>query len=301
MSFKSSNYIFDKYRALYGSSDETTTPSNETKITASDGATDDNFGSSVAVGSGIICVGTYRHSFASGAVYVFDLDGTQLTKIAGNAIFPPLPIFSGFGKAIAVGSGRICVGTYREDDNGPVSGAAFLYDLDGTLLAKIKPSDGATTDVFGNRGSVAVGSGRIVIGAYGDDDNGSGSGSAYIFDLDGTQLAKIKASDGASNDQFGISVAVGSGRICVGALWDDDNGSNSGSAYIFDLDGTQLAKITASDGATSNFFGVSTAVGSGRIVVSAHIDDDNGPFSGSAYIYETPKVYTPYDLKYNEI
>ena len=300
MSFKSSNYIFDKYRALYGSSDETTTPSNETKITASDGATDDNFGSSVAVGSGIICVGTYRHSFASGAVYVFDLDGTQLTKIAGNAIFPPLPIFSGFGKAIAVGSGRICVGTYREDDNGPVSGAAFLYDLDGTLLAKIKPSDGATNDYF-SRGAVAVGSGRIVVGAYGDDDNGSASGSAYIFDLDGTQLAKIKPSDGATNDYFGSSVAVGSGRICVGAYGDGDNGNFSGSAYIFDLDGTQVAKIDASDGATSDFFGVSTAVGSGRIVVGAHLDDDNGSLSGSAYIYETPKVYTPYDLKYNEI
>ena len=116
-----------------------------------------------------------------------------------------------------------------------------------------------------------------------------------------TTETKIKPSDGAAADIFGQSVALGSGRIVVGSYGDDDNGSYSGSAYIFDLDGTQLAKITASDGATSNFFGVSTAVGSGRIVVSAHIDDDNGPFSGSAYIYETPKVYTPYDLKYNEI
>ena len=38
--------------------------------------------------------------------------------------------------------------------------------------------------------SVAVGNGKIVVGASGDD-NGSSSGSAYIFDLDGNQLAKI--------------------------------------------------------------------------------------------------------------
>ena len=71
---------------------------------------------------------------------------------------------------------------------------------------------------------------------------------------------KITASDGASSDLFGFSVAVGNGRIVVGAYGD---GSFSGSAYIFDLDGTQLAKITASDGAAGDYFGISVAVGNG--------------------------------------
>ena len=102
---------------------------------------------------------------------------------------------------------------------------------------------------------------------------------------------KITASDGAASDYFGWSVAVGSGRIVVGAYGDDDNGSTSGSAYIFDLNGNQLIKITASDGAASDNFGISVAVGSGRIVVGAFYDDDKG----SAYIYETPQVYTLYD------
>jgi len=63
-----------------------------------------------------------------------------------------------------------------------------------------------------------------------------------------------------------------------------------------------LAKITPSDGAASDFFGNSVAVGNGRIVVGASGDDnDNGFNSGSAYIYETPRVYTPYDLIYNEV
>ena len=195
--------------------------------------------------------------------------------------------------------------TFKTSSKSLIStGEPFLWGSNDTTTTpssetKITASDGATGDRFGY--TVAVGSGRICVGAYADDDNASTTGSAYIFDLDGTQLAKITASDSALSDRFGWSVAVKCGRIVVGTPYDDDNGSNSGSAYIFDLDGTQLAKITASDGATSNFFGVSTAVGSGRIVVSAHIDDDNGPFSGSAYIYETPKVYTPYDLKYNEI
>jgi hypothetical protein len=253
------------------------------KITASDGAADDYFGDSVAVGSGRIVVGAYRdddNGSRSGSAYIYDLDGNQLSKITASDGAAD----DYFGFSVAVGSGRIVVGAYQDDDNGFNSGSAYIFDLDGNQLAKITASDGASADNFGD--SVAVGSGRIVVGAFGDDDNGSASGSAYIFDLDGNQLSKITASDGASSDWFGRSVAVGSGRIVVGAYQDDDNGSLSGSAYIYDLDGNQLAKITASDGAAYDYFGFSVAVGSGRIVVGAYLDDDNGTDSGSAYIFD---------------
>src|SRR6056300_112714 len=257
------------------------------KITASDGAAYDNFGISVAVGSGRIVVGAfgddYEPNTEQGSAYIFDLDGTQLAKItasdgAGGA---------NFGYSVAVGCGRIVVGAYGDADNGSNSGAAYIFDLDGNQLAKITASDGAAFDQFGN--SVAVGNGRIVVGAPYDEV--VDIGSAYIFDLDGTQLAKITASDAGGYDQFGTSVAVGSGRIVVGALLDDDNGNNSGSAYIFDLDGNQLAKITASDNAANDNFGRVVAVGSGRIVVGAEGDDDNGSDSGSAYIYNTNEYY----------
>jgi len=257
------------------------------KITASDGAADDEFGYSVAVGSGRIVIGAYQdddNGGSSGSAYIFDLDGNQLAKITAS----DGAANDQFGASVAVGSGRIVVGA-----NGSNSGSAYIFDLDGNQLAKITASDGAADDLFGY--SVAVGSGRIVVGAFGDDDDGSNSGSAYIFDLDGTQLAKITASDAAADDRFGYSVAVGSGRIVVGAFGVDDNGTNSGSAYIFDLDGNQLAKITASDGADTDLFGYSVAVGSGRIVVGAYGDADNGSNSGSAYIYETPQVYNLYD------
>src|SRR6056300_1475613 len=109
--------------------------------------------------------------------------------------------------------------TYSQYDN-----KTGLFSTEGALdlttapsnEKKITASDGAANDRF-SRWSVAVGCDRIVVGAYGDDDNGTDSGSAYIFDLDGTQLAKITASDGAGGDLFGESIAIGSGRIVVGA------------------------------------------------------------------------------------
>ena len=264
-----------------GGYDNTTLPSNETKITASDGAGGDRFGGSVAVSSGRIVVGAPNdddNGSNSGSAYIFDLNGTQLAKITASDVGS----FS-FGQSVAIGSDRIVVGAHS-GDNGIGSGSAYIFDLDGNQLAKIRASDGAVNDLFGN--SVAVGSGRIVVGAYGNDDNGSDSGSAYIFDLYGNQLAKITASDGAAEDYFGHSVAVGSGRIVVGAYGDDVNGSGTGSVYIFDLDGNQLAKINASDGAVNDSFGFSVAVGLGRIVAGAYLDDVNGTFSGSAYIFD---------------
>ena len=81
--------------------------------------------------------------------------------------------------------------------------------------------------------------------------------------------------------------------------------SRSGIPAMYDTGDLDTApsnetKITASDGASSDRFGGSVAVGSGRIVVGAYDDDDNGGSSGSAYIYETPNVITPYDLQDQE-
>ena len=247
-------------------------------LTASIGQTNQYFGNSVAVGSGKIVIGSRGFSSNKGAAYIYDLDGTNENRITAS----DGAASDQFGRSVAVGCGKVVVGSYDDDVNSNIDqGSVYIYDLDGTNENRITASDGGGYDRFGN--SVAVGCGRIVVGSSLDDDNGEASGSAYIFDLNGNQLAKITASDGATNDAFGSSVAVGSGIIVVGAPYDDDNGDASGSAYIFDLNGNQLAKITPSDGAADDWFGYSVAVGSGRIVVGAYRDES---ITGSAYVFD---------------
>ena len=256
----------------------------------------DNFGYSVAVGSGRIVVGARYdadNGSSSGSAYIFDLNGNFINKIDGTG-GTGAATFDYFGQVVAVGSGRIVVGAHADDDNGSESGSAYIFDLDGNFINKINGTGGtgaAANDEFGK--TVAVGSGRIVVGADGDDDNGLSSGSAYIFDLDGNFINKINGAYGtgaAGSDLFGLSVAVGSDRIVVAARYDDDNGlSESGSAYIFDLDGNFINKINGAHGTGANaadYFGTSVAVGSGRVLVGARQDDDNGTDSGSAYIFD---------------
>ena len=202
-----------------------------------------------------------------------------------------------FGYSVAVGNNRIVVGAYGDDDVENGSGAAYIFDLDGNQLAKIKPSDPGVNDYFGY--SVAVGNGRIVVGSRYDDDVVETSGSAYIYDLEGNFIKKINGHGGGTDNNvktFGNSVAVDNGRIVVGAVLDSTDGTSSGAAYIFDLDGVQLAKIRpplfSGYGERSlQYFGTQVAVGNGRIVVGATgyhngVEDVPGLRQGSAYVYD---------------
>ncbi|MCH8807510.1 MAG: FG-GAP repeat protein, partial [Planctomycetes bacterium] len=112
------------------------------------------------------------------------------------------------------------------------------------------------------------------------------TGTAY-GDL-GDQLAKLLPDDGAAGDLFGHSVAISGATAIVGTPYDDDNGIDSGSAYLFDITtGRQIAKLLADDGATHHDFGVSVAISGATAIVGATRDDDNGNASGSAYLFAT--------------
>jgi hypothetical protein len=138
---------------------------------------------------------------------------------------------------------------------------------------------------------VAIDGNTALIGAYGDDDNGDYSGSAYIFRFNGStwvQEAKLLASDGAAYDYFGYSVAIYGNTALVGAESDDDNGSSSGSAYIFRFNGStwvEKPKLLAPDGAAWDDFGHSVAIDGNTALVGAYGDDDKGDSSGSAYVF----------------
>jgi len=153
---------------------------------------------------------------------------------------------------------------------------------------KLLASDGAPNDNFGlwvdNDGDAAL------IGAWNDDDNGVDSGSVYVFTRTGTtwtQQAKLLPSDGAAGDQFGFMVAISGDTALVGANWDDDNGDNSGSVYVFTRTGTtwtQQQKLLASDGQAGDRFSLCYLDGD-TALIGAFYDDDNGVDSGSAYIF----------------
>ena len=258
------------------------------KFTASDGAANDYFGWSVSVSGDYTIVGALRDNSA----YVFERSGSswsQAAKLTASGSAKG----DWFGRSVSISGNYVIIGAYGEDINGANSGSAYVFERSGSSwsqAAKLTASDSAAGDSFGN--SVSISGDYAIVGAIGDDDNGNHTGSAYVFERSGSswiQTAKITASDGAAEDFFGGSVSISGDYAIVGASADDDNGNLSGSAYIFEQSGSswsQTAKLTASDGAIEDYFGLSVSVSSDYAIVGAYGDDDNSVSSGSAYIFE---------------
>ena len=74
----------------------------------------------------------------------------------------------------------------------------------------------------------------------------------------------------------------------IGAYYDDDGGSASGTVYVFrTTDGatySQMAKLTTADAAAYDQFGRSVAIDGATVVIGAYYDD-GGSASGSVYAF----------------
>jgi len=269
---------------------------SEFKITASDGAADDYFGNSVSISGDYAVVGAPNdtdNERNSGSAYVFKRTGTSWAQEA-KLLASDGAAFHDFGVSVSISGDYAVVGAPNDNDNGSQSGSAYVFKRTGTSWtqeAKLLASDGAVADIFGT--SVSISGDYAVVGAPGFNVDPIVTGSAYVFKRTGTswaQEAKLLASDGAPNDRFGGSVSISGDYAVVGAFLDVDNGVQSGSAYVFKRTGTswvEEAKLLASDRAAGDEFGFgsSVSISGDNAVVGARQDDDNGSGSGSAYVY----------------
>ena len=212
-----------------------------------------------------------------------------------------------FGRPVRIsgdsGNEVVIVGAVNHSDNGPDSGSAYIYRYNGVTWdeeKKLLPSDGEVGDSFGGSVSISGPAGNefAIVGAAGDDDNCSGSGSAYIFRRSGAiwvQEAKLLASDGDVDDRFGASVDIRNDVAFVGATGDDESFSNSGSAYIFRFNiatWEEEAKILLTDPETNHLFGgplsISGTSGNEVFISGTSADSSFVEGAGSVNILELP-------------
>ncbi len=269
------------------------------KLVANDGATDDLFGGSVALSGDTVVVGARQDAIGAnvfqGSAYVFVRSGTVWTpqqKLTAN----DGAAGDRFGFSVALSGDTVVVGAVGDaiGANGS-QGSAYVFTRSGTTWTpqqKLTANDGAAGDNFGV--SVALSGDTVVVGAVGDDIGANGDqGSAYVFTRSGTVWTpqqKLTANDGATFDNFGVSVALSGDTVVVGAVGDDIGGNvDQGSAYVFTRGGTAWMpqqKLTANDGAVFDDFGGSVAISGDTVVVGAAGDDIGGNVDqGSAYVF----------------
>jgi len=270
---------------------------SEFKILPSDGAALDRFGIFVSISGDYAIVGAKGdddNGGNSGSAYIFKRTGTNWAQEA-KLLPTDGATAQEFGFTVAISGDYAVVGAPQDDDNGLSSGSAYVYKRSGTSWAqetKLLPSDGTTGDGFGE--SVSISGDYVVVSAVGNTDNGAQSGSAYVFMRNGTswsEQSKLLPSDGVADDRFGRSVSISGDYVVVGAYGDDAeyDGYWQGSAYIFKRSGTSWAqedKLIASDGDSDDEFGWAVSISGDYAVVGALLDNDNGTFSGSAYVFK---------------
>lgn len=156
------------------------------KLTAGDGTSLDQFGSSVEIdGASIIAGAVNDESGGSvvGSAYIFTRSGSfwseqqKLSALNGTA-------GDQFGASVSI-SGNVAIVGSSGDDNGSVSdaGSAVIFVRAGSSWSQtqiLTASDGSEGDSFGS--NVSLDGRYTIVGSFLDDPSGSESGSSYIFD-----------------------------------------------------------------------------------------------------------------------
>lgn len=272
---------------------------HEAVLTASDMASYDNFGSSVAFSGDTVLIGadskTVDGQTPAGTAYVFTRSGTTWSQ---QAEIPDPDAANGdrFGAWVALSgdTALICAPNKTVGDQTRI-GAVYVYTRSGTIWtqqAVLTASDATSGDGFGS--SVALADGTALIGTPGHEVGGQFfAGAVYVFTQSGTdwsQQAEIGDPEPVEGDLFGSSVALDGDTALIGAPSSFAGGqSSAGAVYVFQGAGaswSQQARLVDPDGSTTEKFGSALALCGDTALVGALNTTVNGqPPKGAAFVY----------------
>jgi len=235
----------------------------------------------------------------TGSAYVYLKNAvTDLWEFETELVSPDAVKDDWFGNSVAIDGDTIVVGVPNNGNTDPndfLRGSAYVFTRtpgEGwDSGVELQPLDSDLS--YQNFGiSVGIDNGAIVVGVSFDNDRGSASGSAYVFESNAGQwsrTAKLLPPNAGINQNFGHSVAIHMDTITIGAPhW---TASGLGVAYVFTrADGWDNTAVTlpVTDNLAGDQFGWSIAISGNLLVVGANMDDDmvNGADSGSITVFD---------------
>lgn len=250
-----------------------------------DGASTSEFGAAVAISGDTLLVGartTDRGATDSGAAYVFVKRAGVWTQQA--ELLPNTPLFvAKFGWSVALEGDLAVVGSLE---------GAYVYERTADTWSaptRLIQDDSVRNDFFGS--AVDISDGRILVGAYKEDDNGTDSGKAYVYvrDAGGWSVeAELAPQDGAALQEFGAAVALCGERALIGAWGADGTIPGAGAAYTFVRSASgewlQEQKLVSGVPGIVAMFGWTVDLDGERAIVGNGNNDS--PFGDrSAYVY----------------
>jgi MBG domain (YGX type)/FG-GAP repeat/Bacterial Ig-like domain (group 3) len=248
-------------------------------LTASDGALDDRFGSSVAISGSTIIAGAPDHNGSQGAVYVYNFSGGSAAQTGELTPSDPGPSDElGSSVGISADGSTVVAGAI----SGSNTGTAYVYTLSAGIWTQAPRIALPVSDANFLPATVAVSDdGSTVV--VGDQYSNNNAGAAYVYTVSGgvwSLATTLIPADGGG--YFGRAIAMSGNTMVVGAF---GRGGDQGAAYVFNGAGSswtqQATDLTAADGAASDDLGFSVAI-SGNQIVSGAYQHGGG---GEAYLF----------------
>ena len=260
------------------------------------------YGYSISMSNGRLAVGSFKEdstAAVAGAVYIYKIQSGGDWHLEQRVAPDSLATNDLFGLSVDLNGDSMVVSAQNNDEGGVQNaGAAYVYVYSNgvwALDAKLLPSDLQAEGLFGH--GIFAGD-RVVVGSSADGSYAN-SGAVYVYEkVNGiwAQAQKLFAEDSVANSRFGLyerSISYNGITLAIGASADNDNGTKSGSVYVYEFDGSQFylsQKIIASDGAANDEFGVALAQSNQYLVIGSWLQDDAASNTGSIYLYETTIV-----------
>ncbi|PYS68134.1 MAG: hypothetical protein DMF69_21055 [Acidobacteria bacterium] len=282
-----------------------TTWTQQQRLTASDGALGDNFGTAVTISGNTIIVGAINHAVGGnsrqGAAYVFVRSGSNWTEqqklTAGDGLMSDQ-----LGGAVDLVGNTAVVGARENNFGANRNGKVYVFLRSGTTWTqqqKLTAASGSPLDAFGNSVAISPSADTIAVGALNDEENQiSDRGSAYVFVLNGStwsEQQRLVGSLGVAsgfNAHFGTSVDVDGDTVIVGSPeLDPLEGNGRGAVYVFQRSvstWTEQERIVFSP-ASLRHFGTSVAMSGDAFIGGAPFENGS---TGAAYVFATGAAST---------
>lgn len=266
---------------------------------------DQRYGAKVAMGNGFCAVSAPLDDEGgadAGATYIYRWNGGNPSDWVLHQKLPGASAGEQSGSALDFSNEWLIVGASLNSDGLAEAGAAYLYVQapagtgNWNLVKKLTAQDADLGDRFGF--DVAISGAYAMVSANLDDEKGVDAGAAYIFGRNQGgadnwgQLKKITATDGQTEDNFGVSVDLDGPYAVVGANRDDDKGNESGSAYMFYKNQggvvdswNQYTKIVDANGKKGEHFGYAVSIDGDHIAIGARWKKVFQGRAGAVFVY----------------
>lgn len=246
-------------------------------LTASDGASGDNFGRDVAISGNKIVVGADGNNSGTGAVYLFSRMGATWSE---DDKYVPADANTGDACGSAVdlkGDTLLCTAPLHYNGTPGHTGAAYACSVAGgsaTYLQTFTADAGQWSfyDEFGNSACISE-NGHMLVGANGSEVSGTDCGAVFAWYAAGSSwspMEPIVPETPQSGERFGTSIDANDDKVLIGAPGYDFWTGRAIAHALLPTVHFQIQVLDAFSGGSAPSAGQSVAFMNNKVLVGAN-------------------------------